>query len=120
MACGSRLLTKRPNLNCLPSGDWRKRDCAETFAPEGSVFEGGHLKKHTLPQAYRRYRDKLGITGENTNLYGLRHRYGHKLAEALPVNRVAAAMGHTQINTTMIYIRAEVEDVADEIRGVAL
>lgn len=84
------------------------------------LAEGGHLKRGTLTQAFKRYRDKIGIEGDNTSLYGLRHRYGHKLAEALPVNRVAAAMGHTQITTTMVYIRAEVEDIADEVRGVSL
>ena len=76
---------------------------------------GTPLNPTSLNQAFRRIRIRLGLD-PSVRLYGLRHRYAHKLAEHAPMNTVAAAMGHTDIRTTSIYTFTDVETQAHVIR----
>ena len=70
-------------------------------------------------QAFKRLRERLGLR-EELSLYSFRHRYGTKLGGELPLPVVAAAMGHRDIRTTMVYASVSVEEVADQIAGVDL
>lgn len=76
---------------------------------------GTPLNPTSLNQAFRRIRNRLGID-PSVRLYGLRHRYAHKLAKRAPMNTVAAAMGHADIRTTSIYTFTDVETQAEVIR----
>ena len=77
--------------------------------------DGTAVPVQSVMQAFRRYRDRLGLP-QSVVLYGLRHRYAHRLSHKLTMPIVAAAMGHTDYRTTSLYTHTEVESVADQIR----
>ena len=42
---------------------------------------------------------------DNFTPHDLRHRFGYRMAEHVPLHRLAQIMGHDSLDTTLIYIR---------------
>jgi integrase/recombinase XerD len=42
---------------------------------------------------------------EDVSPHDLRHRFGYRMAESVPIHRLAQILGHNSLDTTMIYIR---------------
>ena len=51
--------------------------------------------------------------------HDLRHRFGYRMAEVVPLHRLAQIMGHDSLDTTMIYIRGTQGDIQREIEKIA-
>lgn len=51
--------------------------------------------------------------------YDLRHRFGYKMAEQVPVHRLAQIMGHDSLDTTLRYIRGTPSNLQREIEKIA-
>lgn len=51
--------------------------------------------------------------------HDLRHRFGYRMAEVVPLHRLAQIMGHNSLDTTMIYIRGTQGDQKREIDKIA-
>ncbi len=51
--------------------------------------------------------------------HDLRHRFGYRMAESVPLHRMAQIMGHDSLDTTMIYVRATAGDLQREVEEIA-
>lgn len=55
----------------------------------------------------------------NVSPHDLRHRFGYRMSEAVPLHRLAQIMGHDSLDTTMIYIRGTKTDLQKEVEKIA-
>ena len=51
--------------------------------------------------------------------HDLRHRFGYRMAEAIPLHRLAQIMGHDSLDTTMIYVRGTRSDLQKEVEKIS-
>ncbi len=51
--------------------------------------------------------------------HDLRHRFGYRMAEVVPLHRLAQIMGHDSLDTTMLYIRGTRQDLQMEVEKIA-
>jgi integrase/recombinase XerD len=51
--------------------------------------------------------------------HDLRHRFGYRMAEVVPLHRLAQIMGHDSLDTTMLYIRGTKQDLQQEVEKIA-
>ena len=51
--------------------------------------------------------------------HDLRHRFGYRMAETVPLHRLAQIMGHDSLDTTMIYVRGTKSDLQREVEKIA-
>jgi integrase/recombinase XerD len=52
-------------------------------------------------------------------LYDLRHRFGYRMAERLPLHRLAQIMGHDSLDTTMLYVKGTQDDLQQAVETIA-
>ena len=51
--------------------------------------------------------------------HDLRHRFGYRMAAAVPLHRLAQIMGHDSLDTTMIYVQGTKQDLQQEVEKIA-
>ena len=51
--------------------------------------------------------------------HDLRHRFGSRMAEAVPIHRLAQIMGHDSLDTTLLYIRGTRSDLQRDVETIA-
>jgi integrase/recombinase XerD len=51
--------------------------------------------------------------------HDLRHRFGYRMAEVVPLHRLAQIMGHDSLDTTMLYIRGTKQDLQHDVEKIA-
>ena len=51
--------------------------------------------------------------------HDLRHRFGYRMAQSVPLHRLAQIMGHDSLDTTLIYIRGTRSDLQAEVEKIA-
>jgi len=51
--------------------------------------------------------------------HDLRHRFGYRMAETVPLHRLAQIMGHDSLDTTLLYIRGTQRDLQQEVEKIA-
>lgn len=51
--------------------------------------------------------------------HDLRHRFGYRMAEVVPLHRLAQIMGHDSLDTTMLYIRGTKQDLQQDVEKIA-
>lgn len=51
--------------------------------------------------------------------HDLRHRFGYRMAEVVPLHRLAQIMGHDSLDTTMLYVRGTKQDLQQEVEKIA-
>lgn len=51
--------------------------------------------------------------------HDLRHRFGYRMAETVPLHRLAQIMGHDSLDTTMVYVRGTSEDLQRDVEHIA-
>lgn len=56
---------------------------------------------------------------ENIRPHDLRHRFGYRMAERVPLHRLAQIMGHDSLGTTMLYIRGTPSDLQQVVEQIA-
>lgn len=56
---------------------------------------------------------------EDVSPHDLRHRFGYRMAEVVPLHRLAQIMGHDSLDTTMLYIRGTKQDLQKEVEKIA-
>ncbi len=52
---------------------------------------------------------------EDVSPHDLRHRFGYRMAETVPLHRLAQIMGHDSLDTTMVYVRGTSEDLQRDV-----
>ncbi|WP_440116884.1 tyrosine-type recombinase/integrase [Paenibacillus sp. QZ-Y1] len=61
------------------------------------------LTERALRHLIKKYMMAAGLEGLSS--HDLRHRFGYAMAESTPLHRLAEMMGHTNPDTTMIYVK---------------
>ena len=51
--------------------------------------------------------------------HDLRHRFGYRMAESVPLHRLAQIMGHDSLVTTRLSIQGTKEDVQQTVETIA-
>lgn len=51
--------------------------------------------------------------------HDLRHRFGYRMAEAVPLHRLAQIMGHDSLVTTKLYIQGTRHDLQQAVEIIA-
>lgn len=51
--------------------------------------------------------------------HDLRHRFGYRMAETVPLHRLAQIMGHDSLDTTLIYIQGTEQDLQHAVEQIA-
>jgi integrase/recombinase XerD len=51
--------------------------------------------------------------------HDLRHRFGYRMAKAVPLHRLAQLMGHDSLNTTRIYVASTRQDLQEAVETIA-
>jgi integrase/recombinase XerC len=56
---------------------------------------------------------------EDLSCHDLRHRFGYRMAERVPLHRLAQIMGHDSLDTTMVYVRGTQGDLQNAVEEIA-
>ena len=51
--------------------------------------------------------------------HDLRHRFGYRMAESVPLHRLAQIMGHDSLDTTKLYIQGTKHDLHQAVETIA-
>jgi integrase/recombinase XerC len=51
--------------------------------------------------------------------HDLRHPFGYRMAEVVPLHRLAQVMGHDSLDTTILYIRGTRQDLQQDVEKIA-
>ena len=89
-------------------------DAAYLF-PSGKTGEA--LTERALGHLVKKYARMARLT--DVSPHDLRHRFGYRMAESVPLHRLAQIMGHDSLDTTMIYIRGTRIDLQREVEKIA-
>lgn len=89
-------------------------DTAYLF-PSGKTGEA--LSERALGHLVKKY--AVAARLPDVSPHDLRHRFGYRMAESVPLHRLAQIMGHDSLDTTMIYIRGTKSDLQKEVEKIA-
>ncbi len=78
---------------------------------------GGHISAQQLGEIVARYARLAKV--EDVSPHDLRHRFGYRMAEGVPLHRLAQLMGHDSLDTTMLYVRGTNADLQAAVEGIA-
>lgn len=78
---------------------------------------GKALTERALGHLIKKYAKLANV--EDLSPHDLRHRFGYRMAESVPLHRLAQIMGHDSLDTTMIYIRGTKADLQKEVEKIA-
>lgn len=78
---------------------------------------GEPLTERALGYLVKKYAHIASIT--DVSPHDLRHRFGYRMAQVVPLHRLAQIMGHDSLDTTMIYIRGTQGDLQREVEKIA-
>ncbi len=70
-----------------------------------------------LAYVVKRYADLARV--EDLSCHDLRHRFGYRMAERVPLHRLAQIMGHDSLDTTMVYVRGTQGDLQNAVEKIA-
>jgi integrase/recombinase XerC len=93
-----------------------------TLPPEAPyLFPSGKTGEALTERALGYLVKKYAIAARLADVspHDLRHRFGYRMAEAVPLHRLAQIMGHDSLDTTMIYIRGTKSDLQKEVEKIA-
>jgi integrase/recombinase XerD len=80
-------------------------------------------KRHTqltergLGYVIKKYAEKAKVS--DVSPHDLRHRFGYRMAQSVPLHRLAQLMGHDSLDTTMIYAQGTMQDLQRAVEQIA-
>lgn len=78
---------------------------------------GEALTARALGYAVKKYAGQARVS--DVSPHCLRHRFGYRMAQSVPLHRLAQIMGHDSLHTTMIYIQGTRSDLQKEVEKIA-
>ena len=75
------------------------------------------ITTRALGYLIRKYARIVGV--EDISPHDLRHRFGYRMTENVPLHRLAQIMGHDSLDTTMIYVRGTSQDLQKDVEQIA-
>jgi integrase/recombinase XerC len=94
----------------------------ETLSPECQyLFPSEKTHRALTGRALGHLVTKYAIQAQVTDLspHDLRHRFGYRMAEVVPLHRLAQIMGHDSLDTTMLYVRGTKHDLQQDVEKIA-
>lgn len=88
---------------------------ATCLFPSGKTGEA--LTERALGHLVKKYARAARLA--DVSPHDLRHRFGYRMAESVPLHRLAQIMGHDSLDTTMIYIRGTKSNLQKEVEKIA-
>ncbi|MFL5587673.1 MAG: tyrosine-type recombinase/integrase [Ktedonobacteraceae bacterium] len=83
--------------------------------PSGKTKEA--LSERALGYIVKKYADRAKLV--NVSPHDLRHRFGYRMAESVPLHRLAQIMGHDSLDTTRLYIQGTKHDLQQAVETIA-
>lgn len=83
--------------------------------PSGKT--GQALTERALGQLVQKYAARAKLVGLSP--HDLRHRFGYRMAERVPLHRLAQIMGHDSLDTTRLYTQGTAADLQREVEKIA-
>ena len=90
------------------------QDAIYVFASQKT---GGPLTERALGYLVTKYAAQAKLPAVSP--HDLRHRFGYRMAQTVPLHRLAQIMGHDSLDTTLIYIRGTRSDLQAEVEKIA-
>jgi integrase/recombinase XerD len=94
----------------------------ETLSPESQyLFPSEKTHRALTGRALGHLMTKYATQAQVADLspHDLRHRFGYRMAEVVPLHRLAQIMGHDSLDTTMLYIRGTKQDLQQDVEKIA-
>ncbi|MBO0790544.1 MAG: tyrosine-type recombinase/integrase [Ktedonobacteraceae bacterium] len=93
-----------------------------TVSPESiSLFPSGKTKEalseRALGYIVKKYAERAKLV--DVSPHDLRHRFGYRMAESVPLHRLAQIMGHDSLDTTRLYIQGTRQDLQRAVETIA-
>lgn len=86
-----------------------------------SLFPSGKTKaalsERALGYIVRKYAERAKLV--DVSPHDLRHRFGYRMAEFVPLHRLAQIMGHDSLDTTRLYIQGTKHDLQQAVETIA-
>jgi len=95
-------------------GDPQAHDATPLFLSEK---RHARLTERGLGYLVKKYAERAKLS--DVSPHDLRHRFGYRMATAVPLHRLAQLMGHDSLDTTMIYAQATRHDLQKEVEKIA-
>ncbi len=85
------------------------------------VFLSQRTKTHLSPRGLGYLLAKIARRAglEGVRPHDLRHRFGYRMAQRVPLHRLAQIMGHDSLDTTLIYIQGTEQDLQQAVETIA-
>ena len=83
--------------------------------PSNKTDQG--LTPRALGQMVKKYARAAGVP--DLHPHDLRHRFGYRMAESVPLHRLAQIMGHDSLDTTRLYTQGTPADLQQEVEKIA-
>ena len=77
----------------------------------------GALSERALGYVVKKYADAAKLV--DVSPHDLRHRFGYRMSESVPLHRLAQIMGHDSLNTTKLYIQGTRHDLQQAVGTIA-
>jgi integrase/recombinase XerC len=77
----------------------------------------GALSERALGYIITKYANLAKLT--DVSPHDLRHRFGYRMAESVPLHRLAQIMGHDSLDTTKLYIQGTKQDLQQAVETIA-
>ncbi len=75
------------------------------------------LTERALGHLVKKYAQRANV--RDVSPHDLRHRFGYRMAESVPLHRLAQIMGHDSLDTTLLYIHGSRRDLQREVEKIA-
>ena len=75
------------------------------------------LSERALGYIVKKYAHKASL--RDISPHDLRHRFGYRMAESVPLHRLAQIMGHDSLDTTKLYIQGTRHDLQQAVETIA-
>ena len=95
-------------LPTLPAG-------TELLFPSGKTKEA--LSERALGYIVKKYARIARLP--DVSPHDLRHRFGYRMAESVPLHRLAQIMGHDSLDTTKLYIQGTKQELQQAVKTIA-
>ncbi len=104
-------------LPTLPShATWLFVSNKQETLPDGSK-QAAPLTERGLGYLVAKYARLAKIA--DLSPHDLRHRFGYRMAQTVPLHRLAQIMGHDSLDTTMIYVQGTKQDLQQAVEAIA-
>lgn len=82
-----------------------------------SAKTGESLSERALGYIVKKYATRAKLV--DISPHDLRHRFGYRMAESVPLHRLAQIMGHDSLDTTRLYIQGTKHDLQQAVETIS-